>query len=68
MLITVAMDEDMKTQSNSQVMMESGAVPSVIFGRREQNLIRMHKNYDLLIGHDSDAALAAQRQQKLAAE
>ncbi len=68
MLITVAMDEDMKTQSNSQVMMESGAVPSVIFGRREQNLIRMHKNYDLLIGHDSDAALAAQRHQKLAAE
>ena len=44
------------------------AVPSIIFGRREQNLIRMHKNYDLLIGHDSDAALAAQRQQKLAAE
>ena len=68
MLITVAMDEDMKIQSNSQVMMEAGAVPSVIFGRREQNLIRMHKNYDRLIGHDSDAALAAQRQQKLAAE
>jgi carnitine monooxygenase subunit len=61
MLITVAMDEDMKVQSNSQIMMEAGAVPSVIFGRREQNVMRMHKNYDRLIGHDAEAALAAER-------
>ena len=60
MLITVAMDEDMKVQSNSQIMMENGAVPSVIFGRREQNVMRMHKNYDRLIGHDAEAALAAE--------
>ena len=61
MLITVAMDEDMKVQSNSQIMMENGAVPSIIFGRREQNVLRMHKNYDRLIGHDAEAALAAER-------
>ena len=59
MLIKVAMDEDMKIQSNSQVMMESGAVPSIILGRREQNVLRMHKNYDRLIGHDAASALAA---------
>lgn len=60
MLIKVAMDEDMKIQSNSQVMMEAGAVPSIILGRREQNVLRMHKNYDRLIGHDVDVALAAE--------
>ncbi|WP_380872936.1 hypothetical protein ACFB49_38300 [Sphingomonas sp. DBB INV C78] len=58
MLIKVAMDEDMKIQSNSQVMMEAGAVPSIILGRREQNVLRMHQNYDRLIGHDAAAALA----------
>jgi nitrite reductase/ring-hydroxylating ferredoxin subunit len=66
MLITVAMDEDMKVQSNSQIMMEAGAVSSVIFGRREQNVMRMHKNYDRLIGHDAEAALAAERFQEAA--
>jgi len=60
MLIKVAMDEDMKAQSNSQIMMESGAVPSIILGRREQNVLRMHRNYDRLIGHDPAAALAAE--------
>ena len=54
----VAMEEDMKVQSNSQVMMEAGAVPSIILGRREQNVLRMHQNYDRLIGHDPVAALA----------
>ena len=58
MLIKVAMDEDMKVQYNSQVMMEAGAVPSIILGRREQNVLRMHQNYDRLIGHDPVAALA----------
>ena len=61
LLIRVAMDEDMKVQSNSQVMMEAGAVPSLLFGRREQNVSRMHRNYDRLIGHDVEAALAAER-------
>ena len=62
LLIRVAMEEDMKVQSNSQIMMEAGAVPSVVFGRREQNVMRMHKTYDRLIGHDAQAALAAERQ------
>ena len=66
MLIKVAMDEDMKVQSNSQIMMEAGAVPSVIFGRREQNVARMHRTYDRLIGHDAEAALAEQRMQDAA--
>ncbi|WP_157220574.1 aromatic ring-hydroxylating oxygenase subunit alpha [Flavisphingomonas formosensis] len=61
MVLTVAMEEDMKVQSNSQIMMENGAVPSIIFGRREQNVLRMHKNYDRLIGHDAEAALAVER-------
>jgi hypothetical protein len=47
----------MKIQSTSQVMMEAGAVPSIVFGKREQNVLRMHKNYDKLIGHDAEAAL-----------
>jgi len=66
MLIKVAMDEDMRVQSNSQVMMESGAVPSIILGRREQNVLRMHQNYDRLIGHDPVAALAGQNYLKAA--
>ncbi len=61
LLLRVALDEDMKVQSMSQVMMEAGAVPSIIFGRREQNVLRMHKNYDKLIGHDAAAALRGER-------
>ena len=68
MLIKVAMEEDMRVQSNSQIMMESGAVPSIILGRREQNVLRMHRNYDRLIGHDPAAALAAQAGYAEAAE
>jgi nitrite reductase/ring-hydroxylating ferredoxin subunit len=60
MLVTVALEEDMKIQSMSQVMMEAGAVPSIILGRREQNVLHMHKNYDKLIGHDAKAALQAE--------
>jgi nitrite reductase/ring-hydroxylating ferredoxin subunit len=60
MLVTVALEEDMKIQSTSQVMMEAGAVPSIILGKREQNVLRMHKNYDRLIGHDAAAALRAE--------
>jgi hypothetical protein len=41
-------------------MMEAGAVPSIILGKREQNVLRMHKNYDRLIGHDAAAALRAE--------
>ncbi|HLG89876.1 MAG TPA: SRPBCC family protein [Alphaproteobacteria bacterium] len=61
LLIRVALEEDMKVQSQSQIMMEEGAVPSILLGRREQNVLRMHKNYDRLIGHDPAAALRAQR-------
>lgn len=61
MLNRVAMDEDMKVRSNTQIMMENGAVPSLIFGRREQNVGRMHRNYDRLIGHDVEAALQVER-------
>jgi len=61
LLLKVALDEDMKVQSSSQIMMEAGAVPSVIFGKREQNLVRMHKNYDRILGHDAAKALAAGR-------
>lgn len=32
-------------------------MPSIIFGRREVNLVRMHQNHDRLIGHDNEAAL-----------
>jgi len=60
LLMRVGLDEDMKIQSTSQVMMEAGAVPSIIFGKREQNVLRMHKNYDRLIGHDAAAALRAE--------
>jgi nitrite reductase/ring-hydroxylating ferredoxin subunit len=57
MLLKVALEEDMHIQSLSQIAMEAGAVPSIILGRREQNVLRMHKNYDRLIGHDAEAAL-----------
>jgi nitrite reductase/ring-hydroxylating ferredoxin subunit len=60
LLLRVGLDEDMKIQSTSQVMMEAGAVPSIVFGKREQNVLRMHKNYDKLIGHDAAAALRAE--------
>jgi nitrite reductase/ring-hydroxylating ferredoxin subunit len=65
LLLRVGLDEDMKIQSTSQIMMEAGAVPSIIFGKREQNVLRMHKNYDRLIGHDAAAALG---QTNMAAE
>jgi nitrite reductase/ring-hydroxylating ferredoxin subunit len=61
MLLKVALDEDMKIQSQSQIMMEEGAIDSILLGRREQNVLRMHKNYDKLIGHDPAAALRAMR-------
>ena len=57
LLMRTALDEDMKVQSNAQVMMETGVVSSIIFGRREANMIKMHKNYDRLIGHDATAVL-----------
>jgi hypothetical protein len=61
LLLRVGLDEDLKIQSSSQIMMEAGAVPSIVFGKREQNVLRMHKNYDKLIGHDAAAALARER-------
>ena len=57
LFMKVALEEDMPTQVSSQIMMEAGAVPSVIFGKREACLIGMHKGYDEAIGHDASAAL-----------
>ena len=45
------------TQVSSQIMMEAGAVKSVLFGKREACLTGMHKGYDEAIGHDAQAAL-----------
>ena len=46
-----------RRRPSCQLMMEAGAVPSVIFGKRESSLTGMHKNYDAAIGHDAAAAL-----------
>jgi hypothetical protein len=53
----VAFEEDLPTQVSSQIMMEAGAVKSVLFGKREAALTGMHKGYDAAIGHDAQAAL-----------
>jgi phenylpropionate dioxygenase-like ring-hydroxylating dioxygenase large terminal subunit len=57
LFMKVAFEEDLPTQVSSQIMMESGAVKSVVFGKREACLTGMHKGYDAAIGHDSDAAV-----------
>jgi nitrite reductase/ring-hydroxylating ferredoxin subunit len=57
LFMKVALTEDMPTQTSSQIMMEAGAVKSVIFGRRESSLTGMHKMYDAAIGHDAESAL-----------
>ncbi|HLG88742.1 MAG TPA: aromatic ring-hydroxylating dioxygenase subunit alpha [Alphaproteobacteria bacterium] len=57
LFMKVALEEDMPTQVSSQIMMESGAVPSVIFGKREACLVGMHRGYDEAIGHDAATAL-----------
>ena len=57
LFMKVALEEDMPTQVSSQIMMEAGAVTSVIFGKREACLTGMHKGYDEIIGHDAQAAL-----------
>jgi nitrite reductase/ring-hydroxylating ferredoxin subunit len=54
----VSFEEDLPTQVSSQLMMEAGAVPSLLFGKREICLTRMHKAYDEAIGHDAEATLA----------
>jgi hypothetical protein len=53
----VSLEEDLVVQSSSQIMMEAGAVPSVLFGRKEACIIGMHKGYDEAIGHDAAAAV-----------
>jgi phenylpropionate dioxygenase-like ring-hydroxylating dioxygenase large terminal subunit len=53
----VSLEEDLPVQRSSQIMMEEGAVPSVLFGKREICLTRMHKAYDAAIGHDAAAAV-----------
>jgi nitrite reductase/ring-hydroxylating ferredoxin subunit len=58
LFMEVSQQEDMAVQENSQIMMEKGIVPTVVFGKREINLTRMHKEYDKLIGHDADKAVA----------
>ncbi len=57
LFMKVAFEEDLPTQVSSQIMMESGAVKSVIFGKREACLTGMHKGYDAAIGHDAAAAV-----------
>ena len=57
LFMEVSQQEDMKVQENSQIMMEKGIVPTVVFGKREINLTRMHKEYDALIGHDAEKAV-----------
>jgi phenylpropionate dioxygenase-like ring-hydroxylating dioxygenase large terminal subunit len=57
LLLKVSLEEDMVIQTSAQIQMEAGAVPSIILGRREVNLVRMHQNHDRLIGHDAAAAL-----------
>jgi phenylpropionate dioxygenase-like ring-hydroxylating dioxygenase large terminal subunit len=57
LLLKVSLEEDMVIQSSAQIQMEAGAVPSIILGRREVNLVRMHQNHDRLIGHDAAAAI-----------
>jgi carnitine monooxygenase subunit len=57
LLLKVSLEEDMVIQTSAQIQMEAGAVPSIILGRREVNLVRMHQNHDRLIGHDVAAAL-----------
>jgi phenylpropionate dioxygenase-like ring-hydroxylating dioxygenase large terminal subunit len=53
----VLLEEDLPVQVSLQATMEAGAVPSVVFGRREACLTAMHKGYDAAIGHDVNAAL-----------
>jgi carnitine monooxygenase subunit len=53
----VSLEEDLVVQTSSQLMMEAGAVPSVLFGRKEACIIGMHKGYDEAIGHDAAAAV-----------
>ena len=57
LFMTVAFEEDLPVQVSSQIMMETGAVKSVLFGKREACLTGMHKGYDEAIGHDAQAAL-----------
>jgi hypothetical protein len=57
LLLKVSLEEDMVIQSSAQIQMEAGAVPSIIMGRREVNIVNMHKNHDRLIGHNVEAAL-----------
>jgi nitrite reductase/ring-hydroxylating ferredoxin subunit len=57
LFMKVSLEEDMPAQSSSQLMMEAGAVPSVIFGKRESSLTGMHKMYDAAIGHDARSAV-----------
>jgi len=53
----VLLEEDLPVQVSLQAMLEAGAVPSVLFGKREACLTAMHKGYDAAIGHDVNAAL-----------
>jgi phenylpropionate dioxygenase-like ring-hydroxylating dioxygenase large terminal subunit len=57
----VSLEEDLPVQRSSQIMMEEGAVTSVLFGKREINLTRMHKHYDSAIGHDNEASVREQK-------
>jgi phenylpropionate dioxygenase-like ring-hydroxylating dioxygenase large terminal subunit len=68
LLLKVSLEEDMVIQSSAQIQMEAGAVPSIILGKREVNIVRMHQNHDRLIGHDAAAALGKHAELAEAAE
>jgi hypothetical protein len=59
--LRVSLEEDLPVQRSSQIMMEEGAVPSILFGKREICLTRMHKAYDAAIGHDNEASVREQK-------
>jgi phenylpropionate dioxygenase-like ring-hydroxylating dioxygenase large terminal subunit len=49
----VSFQEDLPAQLSLQETMEAGAVPSLLFGKREILLTKMHKAYDRAIGHNA---------------
>jgi nitrite reductase/ring-hydroxylating ferredoxin subunit len=61
LFMKVSLEEDLVVQTSSQLMMEAGAIKSVLFGRRETCLIGMHRGYDAAIGHDAEVALRGVR-------
>jgi len=53
--LRATIEEDLPIQVGAQAMMEAGAIESVVFGRKEICLTRIHKAYDELIGLGDDS-------------